>query len=426
MNEPAGLRALVEADRVHRRVYTDPDIFALEIERIFARAWIYVGHESQAPNPGDFITTTVARQPVVMIRHDDGTIRVLRNRCGHRGAMVVTQRRGHVQLLRCAYHGWTYRRDGTLNQIPLADGYAGTSFDRCDPAHGMPALPRVASYRGFVFASLAADGPDLETFLGPARAALDNMIERAPDGEIEVAGGCYRTVQRNNWKIYLENLHDGLHPMIVHQASVDASRELIESQGGQSAPLPLEIVAANGQNYRQMGELQVACHERGHSDMRGFRRTRSDDPDFLAYVAALERRLGPEGAEAVLSENRHNAMFYPSMSVHPAWLQLRVILPEAVDRTRVEIWCFRLKGAPPSMLRRTITFANTVHSPASIIKADDLEAYERVQDGLAGDGPEWVSVHRRRGTDPAVSDALDEHFIRNQYRAWLGYMDRAA
>jgi phenylpropionate dioxygenase-like ring-hydroxylating dioxygenase large terminal subunit len=416
------VRALVEADRVHRLVYTDPEIFALEIERIFARAWIYVGHVSQTPNPGDFITTTVARRPVVMIRQDDGGIQVLRNRCGHRGAMVVTQRCGHAQMLRCAYHGWTYHRDGTLNQIPLADGYEGTSFDRCDPAQSMPALPRVASYRGFVFASLAADGPDLESFLGPARAALDNMIERAPDGAIEVAGGSYRTVQRNNWKIYLENLHDGLHPMIVHQASVDASREVAKARGG-PAPLPVEIVAANGQNYRQMGELQVACHQYGHSDMRGFRRTRSDDPE---YLAALERRLGPAGAEAVLADSRHNAMFYPSMSVHPAWLQLRVIQPEAVDRARVEIWCFRLKGAPPSMLRRTVTFANTVHSPASIIKADDLEAYERVQNGLSGDQPEWVSLHRRRGTDPAVSNALDEHFIRNQYRAWLDYMDRAA
>src|SRR5262249_61118162 len=105
------LASLVRPDAVHRRVYTDPAIFALEMARIFARAWIYVGHESQVKQPGDFITGTVAQQLVVMLRHDDGSIRVLRNRCGHRGAQVVTQRCGHARLLRCPYHGWTFRTD---------------------------------------------------------------------------------------------------------------------------------------------------------------------------------------------------------------------------------------------------------------------------------------------------------------------------
>src|SRR5690242_1190027 len=99
--------ALVRPGTVHRRVYNDPAIFALEMVRIFARAWIYVGHESQVATPGDFITATVAQQPVIVLRHDDGSVRVLRNRCGHRGALVVTQRRGHANLLRCPYHGWT-------------------------------------------------------------------------------------------------------------------------------------------------------------------------------------------------------------------------------------------------------------------------------------------------------------------------------
>jgi phenylpropionate dioxygenase-like ring-hydroxylating dioxygenase large terminal subunit len=409
--------ALVRPGAVHRRVYSDPAIFALEMARIFARAWIYVGHESQVAKPGDFITATVAQQPVIVLRHDDGSVRALRNRCGHRGALVVTQRCGHASLLRCPYHGWTFRTDGALDAIPVADGY-DASFDRA--THGMAALPRVASYRGFIFASLAADGPDLADFLGEARGALDNMVERAPDGALEIAGGAFRAVQRNNWKIYLENLHDGLHAQVVHAASIAAARAVAAGDGPAFA---LDVVAANGTPLRDMAALQVNCYPRGHSDMRGFRKTRDTTPEHADYEAALARRLGSEGSERVLGDNRHNALVYPSFSVHPAFQQLRVIIPERVDRTVIEVWCLRMKGAPAVMHRRTIAFANAVHSPASIVKVDDLEAYERVQQGLAG-GPDWVSLDR--GLERAgLATALDERFIRNQYAAWRDYMEAA-
>src|SRR5262249_9623083 len=154
-----------------------------------------------------------------------------------------------------------------------------------------------------------------------------------------------------------------------------------------------------------------------------FRKTRSSEPGFAEYEAALAARLGEAGAADVLADNRHNALFYPSLSVHPAFQQLRVIIPERVDRTVIEVWGLRMKGAPPLMHRRTIAFANAVHSPASIVKVDDLEAYERVQRGVAGE-PDWVSLDRGLGRDGAAS-ALDERFIRNQYEAWRSYMEAA-
>ncbi len=434
---PADAAALVEPDRVHRRAYTDPAVFALEQRRIFGRAWLYVAHDSQVKQPGDFVTATLAGQPVLVVRHDDGTIRVLHNRCGHRGARVATEACGHARLLRCPYHGWTFATDGTLRSIPLRDGYAETGFDAA--ASGLKPVARSAVYRGFIFASLAADGPDLPDFLGDAAASLDNMVERAPAGEIEIAGGVFRTVQRNNWKIYLENLHDGLHPMIVHQSSVEAARRDAPEPGAPEPGAPgvgsafrLGVVAQNGLGYREFGALTVNCYPRGHSDMRSFRKTRPDAPWFGEYLAALEARLGRDGAEAALAIDRHNAMFYPATSVHPTFMQLRVLVPEAVDRTRIDIWSFRMKGAPEAMNRRTISFANTVHSPSSIIKADDNDTYRRVQEGLESDGGDWVSAHRRvagdrdrAGESVGASTPLSEEYIRNQYRAWRGYMDGA-
>lgn len=420
---------LVEDGRVHRRVYTDPGIFELEMQRIFGRAWLYVGHESQVPAPGDFVTTTLARQPVVMVRCADGVVRVLFNRCAHRGAVVAAERQGHVENFRCAYHGWTYRLDGALQSIPREEDYAETGFDRA--CADMKLLPRAASYRGFVFASLAADGPDLAEFLGPAAANLDNMVERAPGGELEIAGGCFETLQRNNWKIYLENLHDGAHAMIVHQSSFNAAKNAAAAATDSLTRFRAEVVAANGQNYEQMGSLEVASYARGHSDMKGFRRTASDEGPYLDYVERLEARLGKEEAERVLGTQRHNAMFYPAFSVHPVFMQLRVLQPLAPDLTRVDVWILRMKGAPAWMHRRNVAFANTIHSPSSIVKADDLETYARVQRGVMAEAGDWIEL--RRGAEPAPagnegarSTALSEAFIRNQYQAWRDYMTGAA
>jgi phenylpropionate dioxygenase-like ring-hydroxylating dioxygenase large terminal subunit len=419
------LGALVEEGRVHRRVYTDPAVFEQELRCVFGRAWLYVGHESQVPEPGDFVTATLARQPVILVRCADGAVRVLFNRCAHRGALVAAERAGHVENFRCAYHGWTYRLDGALQSIPREEDYAGTGFDRS--CADMKLLPRAASYRGFVFASLAMDGPDLREFLGPAAANIDNMVERAPEGALEIAGGCFETLQRNNWKIYLENLHDGAHPMIVHQSSFAAAKAAAAAAGDPLTRFRAEVVAANGQNYDQMGALEVTCYGGGHSDMKGFRRAASDEAPYLEYVAKLEARLGKAKAEEVLGAQRHNALFYPAMSVHPVFMQLRVLQPLAVDLTRIDIWTLRMKGAPAWMHRRNVAFANTVHSPSSIVKADDLEIYARVQRGMAAEGEDWVDLSRGPAPAPAGnagarSTALSEAFIRNQYRAWRDYM----
>ena len=99
------IRDLVRPGRVHRRLYTDPGIFERELEKIFGRSWIYVGHESQVPEPGDFYATRIGRQPVVMVRHGDDSIRVLHNRCAHRGAQVVGVERGRAEAFVCCYHG---------------------------------------------------------------------------------------------------------------------------------------------------------------------------------------------------------------------------------------------------------------------------------------------------------------------------------
>ncbi len=194
---------LIEPGRVHRRVYTDPDVFELEMERIFGRAWLFVGHESQVPNPGDFITTELGRQPVIMVRHRDGSVQVLLNRCTHRGAKVVNERRGHAQRLTCCYHGWTFDTDGKLMTVPVPEG-CGEGFDKA--AFGLARAPRVGTYRGFVYASLANKGTSFEDHIGPVKGNIDDLVDRAPDGTLALDAGMHRYVYNGNWKLQVENV----------------------------------------------------------------------------------------------------------------------------------------------------------------------------------------------------------------------------
>src|SRR5215207_9721429 len=176
------LSQYVQPGRVHRRLYMDPAIFELEMERIFGAVWLYIGHESQIKNPGDYFATTMGRKPVVMVRDDNGEVRVIRNQCAHRGALVVATEKGNAPEFTCCYHGWTYHLDGKIKAVPLNHGYP-RDFDPNNPKTAMRHVPRVTSYRGFVFASGASDGPSLDETLGHMLTSLDDLVDRAPDGE---------------------------------------------------------------------------------------------------------------------------------------------------------------------------------------------------------------------------------------------------
>src|SRR3954454_10407100 len=188
---------LVEAGRVHRRVYLDPVVSCREMERLVVRAWLFVGHTSQVPTPGDFITTELGRQPVIMTRHHDGSVQVLLNRCTHRGPKVVNERCGHATRLTCCYHGWTYDTDGRLLNVPVPEG-CGEGFDR--EAFGLARAPRVGDYRGFVAASLAAKGPSFEDHIGPMNVNIDDLLDGAPAGKLTHIAAMHLYIYQGNWK----------------------------------------------------------------------------------------------------------------------------------------------------------------------------------------------------------------------------------
>jgi phenylpropionate dioxygenase-like ring-hydroxylating dioxygenase large terminal subunit len=425
----------VQPGRVHRQIYTDPEIFELELQRIFGVAWIYVGHESQVKNPGDYVRSFTGRRPVVLVRDADGEIRVIHNQCAHRGSLVVANDRGNASEFQCCYHGWTYHLDGRLKAVPLQHGYPA-DFDPSDPGTAMVQPARVQNYRGFVFASEAADGPSLEEFLGYMTTSLDDMIDRAPDGEIEVAGGIFKHAYDGNWKLYLENLCDAAHPLFTHRSSIDAAQQQSDdvfSDG--SGEIAIRQMRQNGAPY-SFWESQVGIwtYPNGHSYLGDYHDDAKlvaalKDPVFRDYIAAMQNKKGNAETQRVMETRRWNSNIYPNLSFMSQFQQLRVVHPVAVNRTIVHTYNFRLKGAPEKMFCNTISFANTVNGTGSLVLTDDLEIYNRIGMGLSSAGAEWIEIGRGLLSDTPDGhggrrgqNSTSEIYIRNMLDAWVGYM----
>lgn len=421
---------LVRDGAVHRAAYLDPAVFALEQERIFRRAWLYAGHESEVPRPGDYVLTRLGPDEVILVRQEDGGLALLHNRCAHRGAQVAPAPAGHVRQFRCPYHAWTYRLDGSLIGVPLPEGYAQK------PEVGLPRVARVESYQGFVFGCHAAEGPSLAGFLGGLASAFDNMVDRAPAGRVTRFGGALRLEYRANWKMFMENAVDLVHPGFVHKSSVEAARahpgalaaDGLTQQGAQ-------MFLANGMRTPQWDEVPLHAFPGGHVYMGGFYRggviaPEREDPVFQRYRQALVERHGEEKAAAVLAVDRFNNLVWPTVSVNSRFAALRVVKPLAVDRTVVEVQCFRLEGAPEEMHALSLQFVNLAASPASLVASDDLEIFERCQQGLGSGDNDWIDMRRgaladRRQPDGSVlGSGTSELAMRHQFQAWQRYMSR--
>ena len=416
------IRSLVRPDHVHRRAYADPAVFQLEQERIFGRLWIYVAHESQLKKPGDFVRTRLAAYEVLVTRHTDGKIYVLQNRCPHRGARICMVDRGNSKVFSCPYHAWSFRPDGSLDSVPHRKSYPD-AFSLDDPQNHMQRIGRVASYRGFVFATLNENPAPLTEHLGPMTEVIDNLVDRAPDGEIEIAdfklhAGVSRQLEAPSGE-RRRHLPSELRAFLLGRAGAPRARQRLDPRQG---PDPRDA-ARKRLRLRRVGEHPAQRPPGGHAYMnniynKGVLANQDTDPVAARYRAALTERLGAENAARVLAMNRFNNIIYPNLVINAQYQQMRVTIPISVDRTIVRIHCFRLKGAPDEMFHRAVRFLTTLGSPVSMIFSDDVEMLERCQQGLAQDVGPWIDFSRGIGTRPARTRR--QHLGRGQRDADAG------
>lgn len=425
----AALNRLVNEDRVHTSVYFDPEIFHLEMKQIFESTWVYVGHESEVPERGDYITTFVGTQPVLVSRHRDGKVYVLNNRCGHRGAIVVNDEKGNTgSSFRCGYHGWTFRTNGELLAAPLKNGYP-ESYDLREKEFGLVPVA-VASYRGFLFANLSAipdSQVDLAHHLGPMKSCIDALCDRAPEGTITLAGGVQKYVLSANWKTQLENLNDLYHPPYSHESTVqEGGRQFTRRSGDKTGPQIID----EDKHASIWDRIGIWAFDKGHSFCGPLNSDKARGGEVVEhYRAALLAKHPEERVDQILEETFHNAIFYPNLCIQLLSNHIRVLRPIAVDKTEIRVYPVRLDGAPEEMYHEVIRYLNVTHSPASMIQTDDLEMFRRIQVGAHAQGAEWVVFGRGYGQDVPDGGGLkgfgtSEVSMRNQYKAWVDYMCR--
>jgi nitrite reductase/ring-hydroxylating ferredoxin subunit len=398
---------LIQDDRIHAALYTDPGIFADEMERVFHRGWVFVGHESEVPRAGDFVTRRIGLEPVIMVREREGEIRVFVNRCMHRGTLVCPADRGHARAFTCPYHGWTYDLGGALLGVPYPGGYGG--FDKA--AHGLAQAPRVATYRGFVFASLSAEGISLAEHLGSATRLIDRSCDLAPAGEIELTAGWVRHRCAGNWKMLPENDSDGYHLGFVHSALFRTIRTQYQRVIGDERAIKAVVRDWGG------GHIEIDWspgYERPFEWLGG-----ASGPIVADFVAALEQRDGIEVARRRIMEGPAHALIFPNLFLGET--NIAIVEPTSVEECVHWHTPMFLKGAP-QLNGRLLRMAEAGMGPASFLMPEDLTIAARNQLGLHARTAPWLSLGRgldRERADPdgrIVSHVTDETTNRGFWR----------
>lgn len=401
--------ALVENGRVHGRLYHDERIFRKELERIWYGSWVYVGHDSEVPNPGDWCRKRVGLQELVLKRDLRGGVHLFFNRCPHRGNLLCLNPEGSDALFTCAYHGWTFASSGEVAGIPLRDGY-GDGVDAVRARTGMAEVKHMGAYRGFVFCSIDEPRQSFDEHLAPVRHAFDRLCDLSPEGEVVLSAGWLRHRTGCNWKVVTENEVDGYHVRFVHR-SLYAATDTRQADGKPDAT----VVLGNGHT-----ELDFAGTYR--STGKPFQWFGAIDPGRLpGYVAAMERRDGVEAAGRRFLEGPPHTMVFPNLFL--AQMNILVIQPLGPNESTQDTTPVMLKGAP-EINRRMLRRSEAAMGPAGMFIADDGEIGERNQAGLSSSlHPEWLELSRglereRVVGDRVVSDGTDES---TQRAIWSHY-----
>lgn len=419
MTEAAGTRdysALIEPARVNSRLYYDPAIFQEELEKIWYRTWVYVGHTSEIPNKNDYVTKSIGPMPVLMVRDKEGEVRLLLNKCPHRGNQLCAYQKGNRTSFTCPYHSWTFSNTGDLMGYALPDGYEGQS----KAGLNLGKVPRIAIYRGFVFGSMAADGPSLEEHLGGAKGALDQLLDNSPTGELDLSAGFLQHRTKANWKFMLENETDGYHPGFVHGSVFQVTSSGIGNlYGSDSTALTRDY--GNGHT-----EFDLRPEWRKNDKpLQWFGTTPERLPD---YVKAMNAAYGEEKARRIMIDGSPHVMIFPNLFI--AEIQIFVLQPMAVDETIQHVTAVQFKGAPDINRRLRQQTMGSV-GPAGLLLADDTEMYERNHRGSQIRDPEWLvlsrGLHRERLDEDGfrIAHSTDETPQRGIWRHYLNLMTEA-
>ncbi|WP_372695273.1 Rieske 2Fe-2S domain-containing protein [Immundisolibacter sp.] len=360
---------------VSRDIYLDAELFELEMKTIFEGSWLYLCHESQIPNPGDFLTTHMGRQPVIISRGKDGQVHGFVNACAHRGATLCRTRKGNQAFFTCPYHGWVY--DSTGKNVDIKDHATGAyppAFEQ--QSHDLKALPKLDTYRGFVFGSLSPDVPSLVDHLGGATPFIDLMVDQSPDG-LEVLRGSSTYTFNANWKLQAENGVDGYHVTSVHANYV----AMVQRRMALAKEDKVKAIVGNG----DISKMPSGAYDLGggHTLLWG-RVPGAGDRPLALRRAELEQRVGAVKASWMIDCSRNLGLFPNVFLMDQTSTQIRVFRPLAVDKTEVTIVGIAPRGESPAARSRRIRQYEDFFNATGMATPDDLREFEACQAGNRG------------------------------------------
>jgi phenylpropionate dioxygenase-like ring-hydroxylating dioxygenase large terminal subunit len=354
------LNQLVDLEQglIGRQIFIDPEIYAQELEQIFARCWLFLCHESQIPHAGDFFSTYMGEDPVLVMRDKDGQVHAFLNICRHRGNRLCRADAGNAEHFTCAYHGWTYRNDGRLVGVPY---FREAYFGALERDHwGLVAVAQLDSYKGLLFATFDPTAPPLLEYLGEMAWYLDTFIDRR-EGGIEVIGGVHKWLIPCNWKFPAENFGgDRYHVPWSHLSAIKTGF----GSGVSIKPTSAGSLVSPGNGHC------LVCF--GPQDV-----SEPPIPELLAYEEEIrpevESRLGPR----MQLINPVVGTVFPHFSLLRATSRtFRVWHPRGPENIEVWSWVYVDKAAPPEVKEALRLAGIRGFSPAGTFEQDDMDNWQ--------------------------------------------------
>ena len=368
-----------------RNIYTDPELFELEIKHLFEAGWVYAAHESQLPKANDFLTLNIGRQPILLTRDGEQKLHGFFNACLHRGARVCREKTGNRKVHMCRFHGWCYNQKGALvNVTGEPEGGYPSGFDRKDL--GLVPVPKVESYRGFIFVSLSADVEDLRTHLNDAARFIDLLVDQSPTGELEVLQGETTYTYSGNWKLATENGLDGYHVPTVHANYLMTTRKRAED----AAADPTKTFDLSNWGKGEAGFFGFA---NGHGVLYGPYFNFEDRPSYAQYPQYAQQH-GSEHADWMVKKFRNVLLMPNVLLMDQMSSQIRLVRPISVDLTEVVTWCIAPKGEEATARERRIRQYEDFFNASGMATPDDLAEFRNCQTGYAATAVPFSDLSR--------------------------------
>ena len=375
--------------RVDRSIFTDEDLFELEIERIWEKVWLFLGHEGLIPDPNDYFTTYMGRQPVVVTRDAQGNVNTFINACTHRGSMLVRHERGNSADFTCGFHGWCFSTSGDLMSVTKESvgGYPD-QFDREN--YGLTRV-RTENYRGFIFATLNDEAESLDDYLKDAKVMIDLLADQGGDEGFEVLKGISTYTFDANWKLQAENGVDGYH---VHQGHLNfalttKNREKIRAEQA-GITKSMDVGGLGGKNL----EGGFFDFGNGHTMLWGDWPNDGDRRPNYHMKAEWSEKFGAQRAQWMISRLR-NLLLYPNVFIMDQMsTQIRVFRPLAANKTEVTVYSIAPKNESQEMRTHRIRQYEDFFNATGMATPDDLAEFNYCQKGYAGRKSRWNDLTR--------------------------------